>query len=448
MNVWLVPDAIVESAGVIVTDVSAAGPTVIVGVDAVGTPANAAEITTDPGITAVANPALVPVAIIVASPLLELHVTVDVTSCVVLSVNVPVARNCCFVPTGQLVMLVGLIAIALSVAAVTFTSEFPLTAPSVAVIVAVPTAVPVTIPWLPGVLLTVAFPEFDDQETCVLKSCVLLFEYTPVAYSCRDVPFASVGVTAVVDPCVPVITIVCNVRPASVTVRLNGAEVIPFDAAVMLVVVGVCGSTAVAIPPAPIVAAARLLELQVAVPVMSPVVPSLYVPIAVNCSVPGYVRLADGAEIAIDVSAAGPTPIVPWPVTVVPETRPVTNVLPTPTPVATPFIATVAMPGVVVVHVVLAVTSPVVPFLYVPMACSCSVVPFGIEAFGTLIATDTRLFSTPAPVRLTTCGLPTAPSEIVKVPGIVPATAGVNTNVTVQLEDAFKVAPQVVAVTA
>jgi hypothetical protein len=66
---------------------------------------------------------------------------------------------------------------------------------------------------------------------------------------------------------------------------------------------------------------------------------------------------------------------------------------------------------------------------------------------GTVIATETRLPNTPAPVRLTTCGLPTAESEIVRVPGILPETAGVNTRFTVQLEEAAIEVPQVPPVT-
>jgi hypothetical protein len=49
---------------------------------------------------------------------------------------------------------------------------------------------------------------------------------------------------------------------------------------------------------------------------------------------------------------------------------------------------------------------------------------------------------------LTICGLPTALSETVSVPGIEPTTAGVNTTVAVQLEEAASEPVHVVAVTA
>jgi hypothetical protein len=61
---------------------------------------------------------------------------------------------------------------------------------------------------------------------------------------------------------------------------------------------------------------------------------------------------------------------------------------------------------------------------------------------------ETKLFSCPPPVMLTTCGLPAAESEIVKVPAIEPAIAGVNTTVAVQLAPVFNEDPHVVAVTA
>lgn len=79
---------------------------------------------------------------------------------------------------------------------------------------------------------------------------------------------------------------------------------------------------------------------------------------------------------------------------------------------------------------------------------SCSVVPFGRDASGTVIATETKLPSDPPPVMVTICGLVTAPSEIVSVPGIEPVVAGVNTTVTVQLELAPRVLVHVPPVTA
>jgi hypothetical protein len=114
-----------------------------------------------------------------------------------------------------------------------------------------------------------------DQDTCVVKSWVLLLLYTPVAYSWTDVPLAIDGVAGVVDPCVAVITIDARIGAEFTTVRLNGADTIPFNDAVILVVVELVGSNAVANPPLAIVAAAVLLEAQLAALVTSPVLPLL-----------------------------------------------------------------------------------------------------------------------------------------------------------------------------
>ena len=63
-----------------------------------------------------------------------------------LSVNVPMAVNCCVVPCGQLAIVFGVMEMDFRIAAVTLTVAFPLTVPRVAVTVALPTAAPVTKP--------------------------------------------------------------------------------------------------------------------------------------------------------------------------------------------------------------------------------------------------------------------------------------------------------------
>ena len=74
--------------------------------------------------------------------------------------------------------------------------------------------------------------------------------------------------------------------------------------------------------------------------------------------------------------------------------------------------------------------------------------PFGREALGPVIATESKFPSDPPPVIVTICGLVTALSEIVSVPGMEPALAGVNTTLTVQLELAASELVQVVPVMA
>src|SRR2546422_11648394 len=87
-----------------------------------------------PAATDVANPCDPAALLIVATPVAdELQVTWVVRSCVVLSLKVPVAVNCCFVPFAML-GFVGVTAIEVRVAAVTVSVVLPEAPPKVAVI--------------------------------------------------------------------------------------------------------------------------------------------------------------------------------------------------------------------------------------------------------------------------------------------------------------------------
>jgi hypothetical protein len=127
----------------------------------------------------------------------ELQVTVVVRSCVLLSVYVPVAVNCC-VAVLEMLAVSGVMAIEASVAAVTVSPAVPWTDPSVAVIVTEPTPAPVANPYVPAALLIVATPRFDElQVTDAVRSCVLLSVYVPVAVNWFVVPVAMLGVGGV-----------------------------------------------------------------------------------------------------------------------------------------------------------------------------------------------------------------------------------------------------------
>jgi hypothetical protein len=98
---------------------------------------------------------LFPVATLVARPRALIVATADedelqstdaVRSCVLESLNVPVAVNCFVVPTAML-PLAGVTTIETSVAAVTVSDAVPLTDPEVAVIVAVPVPTPAASPF-------------------------------------------------------------------------------------------------------------------------------------------------------------------------------------------------------------------------------------------------------------------------------------------------------------
>lgn len=99
---------------------------------------DSAVIVVEPAATEVANP-LEPAALLMSATAVveELHVTVVVTSCVVLSENVPEATNCWFEPLTML-GLVGVMAMDTSVAEVTVTIVDPVMCPHVASILALP----------------------------------------------------------------------------------------------------------------------------------------------------------------------------------------------------------------------------------------------------------------------------------------------------------------------
>jgi len=155
---------------------------------------------------------------------------------------------------------------------------FPEIVPEVAVMVVVPTVTAVVRP----PVLTVATAVFDEvQVTEMVISRVVPSENVPVAVNCWVAPTDRLGldgVTAMDD------------RVAEVTVRVVFPEIVP-EVAVMVVTPVV---RAVARPLLLTVAIVVSEELQVTCVVISWVVPSAYVPVAVNCWVapPGMFRLA------------------------------------------------------------------------------------------------------------------------------------------------------------
>ena len=89
-----------------------------------------------PALTPVASPLVLTVATVV---LLDVHVAEFVRSCWLLSLNVPVAVNCCLFPAA-IVGAAGVTAIETSVAGVTVKVVEPFIEPEVAVTVVVPAA--------------------------------------------------------------------------------------------------------------------------------------------------------------------------------------------------------------------------------------------------------------------------------------------------------------------
>jgi hypothetical protein len=150
-----------------------------------------AEIVEVPAPTAVAKP----VALMVATPgVAEVH-TALLSTCVELSLNVPVAVNCCVAPL-VIEGFAGVTAIDTSVAGVTVSSVEPLMLPTVAEIVEVPVPTVVATP----VLLIVATVAVADAHTALLSTCVELSLNVPVAVNCCVAPLVIegfAGVTAI-----------------------------------------------------------------------------------------------------------------------------------------------------------------------------------------------------------------------------------------------------------
>lgn len=191
----------------------------------------------------------------------ELQVAVEVRSCVLPSVKVPVAVNCCVVPKA-IEGFCGLIAIETSAAGFTTNVAVALIAPEPTPMVVVPALSVVASPFVPTVLLIVATTATVELHCplCV-RSCVVPSVNVPVAVNCCVVPRATVAVWGV-------ITIDTSV--AEVTVSIVEALTAP-EAAEMF---AVPAATLCASPALLIVAVEGVSEDQVAVLVMFCVLPS------------------------------------------------------------------------------------------------------------------------------------------------------------------------------
>ena len=178
------------------------------------------------------------------------------------------AVNCCVFPAGIL-GLAGVTDMEDKAAAVTVNVAVPEILPEVAVMVELPTEIAVTRP----LLSTVATVVLDElQVTCMVIPLVVPSEYVPEAVNCWVFPagiLELVGVTDMED------------KVAGVTVRVVFPEILP-EVAVML---ALPAATAVPNPLLSTIATAVLDDLQVTCAVISPVVPSEYVPEAANCLV-------------------------------------------------------------------------------------------------------------------------------------------------------------------
>jgi hypothetical protein len=269
----------------------------------------------------VARPAVVIVAVVVVP---DDHVTLDVRFCVLPSLNVPVAVNCCVAPL-VIEGFAGVTAIDCNVAAVTVSRVEPLMDDDVAVMVEVPTPAPLA---RPAVLIVAIAVVPELHVTVPVRFCVVPSLNVPVAVNCCVAPL-------VIDGFAGVTAIDCSV--AAVTV----STVEPLIAPDVALIVEVPTPAPVARPAVVIVAVEVVPELHVTVLVKFCVLPSLNVPVAVNCWVAPLVIEGFAGVTAIDCSVAAVTvsnvdPAIDDDVAVMVE-------VPTPAPVASPDALIVAV---------------------------------------------------------------------------------------------------------
>jgi hypothetical protein len=159
-----------------------------------------------------------------------------------------------------------------SVAAVMVRDVVPEMLPDIAVTVVEPTATAVASP-LDPIIATLVLEEL--QVTAPVKSCVVSSEYVPVAVNCWVVLLEIAGSGGVIS---------MDTSVAVVMVRDVVPEILP-DVAVIVVEPAATAVASPLYPAALLMVAAPPDELQVTASVTSCVVPSKYVPVAVNCSV-------------------------------------------------------------------------------------------------------------------------------------------------------------------
>jgi len=180
-------------------------------------------------------------------------------------VNVPTAANCCRPPI-PILGIAGAIAIDTKVAGVTVSVVELLTDPEVAVMVVFPRP---ALSAKPETLSITATSGADELQVTEGRSCVLPSLKTPVAVNCWPIPKAMLALDGVMT---------IEVRTAGMIVKV----VDPLTPPVVAVMVTVPAARAVSIPPFVIVARVPSEDVQETTARFC-VLPSLKVPVAVNC---------------------------------------------------------------------------------------------------------------------------------------------------------------------
>jgi hypothetical protein len=364
-NAWFKPKGVATADGLTAMETSEAGVTLIDAPPLI--PATAAVIVVAPAPRVAANPP----ALTLATPKFpELQAAELVTSCVLPSVNMPLAANCKLVPSASDGLL-GLTVIAASVAAVTVRFVDPETDAQAAKIVAVPVAIPLALPWMPASLLIVTIDSSDELHcTNWVMTCVLPSSKLPVATNGCLVPSGNTGIAGVTA---------IESNTADDTVRVDEPVISP-----ELALTVVCPAEPLVTSPwLSTTATDGTVEFQFTAVVQSCVLPSLNVPVAVNGSVVAAAIVGFAGLIAMETRVAAVTVS-----TVEPLTEPAvaaTVVWPRPTPLATPPPEMVATVGALELQVTAVVKSCVLPSLKVPVAVKVWLAPVASVPFCGLI---------------------------------------------------------------
>jgi hypothetical protein len=281
--------------------------------------------------------------------------------------------NCC-VPLGATEAVAGVTAIDTKGFVTVSVAELETIPFCVAVMLEVdPGVTPVATP-----LTVIVAPEVAAHVTVEVMFFLLPSAKVPVAVNCwvaLGATVAVVGATAMETRGTPdTVSVVEPVTP------LEAAEIVVVPA-----------PTPVARPEAVMLATDGLDEAQVAVEVRTFVLPSLYVPVAVNCWV--FPAAIDGfagvtametsvTEVAVTVSVVEPT---------TPPEVAVMLLVPAATAVARPDVPMVATEDVTEAQLAVAVRSFVVLSLYVPVALNCCVAPAVIDGLDGVTAMETSV---------------------------------------------------------
>ncbi len=208
-----------------------------------------------------------------------------------MSEYVPVAVNCSVSPLGTL-GLVGETAIDRKTAALTVRTDEPVTPLSVALIVEGPIATPVAKPCDPAVFEIVATEGVAEAHvTWLVRFCVELSEYVPLAVNCSVSPLGTLGFTG--ETAIDCKTAALTVSTVELVTPLSVALIV--EVPIITPVAKPCDPDAFEI-----VATEGVAEAHVTWLVRFCVESSEYVPVAVNCSDSPLGTLGSAGETAID----------------------------------------------------------------------------------------------------------------------------------------------------